>query len=176
MLQRQPQRPRPRPREITIPEEATRHPQQIQPQARPQQCLQLRVHLQHLLHHHQLLRQLQVIIQFGRENSNYIFGAKIQIFFIYFSGVSSSSSTSSSSVRNVTNLANLPPSERPKAKPSRKIVNNQQNNNAGGNSNNVVTDKSKKCQLQAALQQHSQQLAQLQQVRNLRQFLDFQNS
>ena len=68
-------------------------------------------------------------------------------------------------MRNVTNLANLPPSERPKAKPSRKIVNNQQNNNAGGNSNNVVTDKSKKCQLQAALQQHSQQLAQLQQVK-----------
>ena len=92
---------------------------------------------------------------FWRENSN----------FYYISGVSSSSSTSSSSVRNVTNLANLPPSERPKAKPSRKIVNNQQNNNAGGNSNNVVTDKSKKCQLQAALQQHSQQLAQLQQVK-----------
>ena len=85
MLQRQPQRPRPRPREITIPEEATRHPQQIQPQARPQQCLQLRVHLQHLLHHHQLLRQLQVIIQFWRENSNYnIFGAKIQIFYLFF--------------------------------------------------------------------------------------------
>ena len=71
MLQRQPQRPRPRPREITIPEEeATRHRQQIQPQARPQQCLQLRVHLQHLLHHRQLLRQLQVNITFWRENSN----------------------------------------------------------------------------------------------------------
>ena len=96
MLQRQPQRPRPRPREITIPEEeATRHRQQIQPQARPQQCLQLRVHLQHLLHHRQLLRQLQVNIKFWRENSNSLdffffnlqiirnldLGAKIQNFF-----------------------------------------------------------------------------------------------
>ena len=56
----------------------------------------------------------------------------------------------SSAVRNVTNLANLPPSERPKAKPSRKIVNNQQNiaaaaANAGGSNG---ADKSKKCQLQ----------------------------
>ena len=57
-----------------------------------------------------------------------------------------------SAVRNVTNLANLPPSERPKAKPSRKIVNNQQNiaaaaaaANAGGSNG---ADKSKKCQLQ----------------------------
>ena len=97
MLQRQPQRPRPRPREITIPEEeATRHRQQIQPQARPQQCLQLRVHLQHLLHHRQLLRQLQVNITFWRENSNSLdfffnlqiirnldLGAKIQIFITF---------------------------------------------------------------------------------------------
>ena len=50
----------------------------------------------------------------------------------------------------MTNLANLPPSERPKAKPSRKIVNNQQNiaaaaANAGGSNG---ADKSKKCQLQ----------------------------
>jgi hypothetical protein len=77
----------------------------------------------------------------------------------------------SSAVRNVTNLANLPPSERPKAKPSRKIVNNQQNiaaaaANAGGSNG---ADKSKKCQLQAALQQHSQQLAQLQQLQQLNQ-------
>ena len=57
-------------------------------------------------------------------------------------------SSTGSSVRNVTNLANLPPSERPKAKPSRKIVNNQQNiaNNAG------AADKSKKCQLQECQQ------------------------
>ena len=56
-----------------------------------------------------------------------------------------STSTASSLARNVTNLANLPPSERPKAKPSRKIVNNQQNNN---NAANASGDKGKKSQLQ----------------------------
>jgi hypothetical protein len=66
------------------------------------------------------------------------------------------STSSSLAARNVTNLANLPPSERPKAKPSRKIGNNnnQQNNslnNAAANSNAAViaaNDKGKKCQLQ----------------------------
>ena len=55
-------------------------------------------------------------------------------------------------------LAALPPSERPKAKPSRKI------DGKGG----------KKSQLQAALQQHSQQLAQLQQLQQLNQQLQQQ--
>merc|ERR1739838_805253 len=49
--------------------------------------------------------------------------------------------------------ANIPPSERPKAKPSRKI------DGKGA----------KRSQLQAALQQHSQQLAQLQQLQQLQQ-------
>jgi len=53
-------------------------------------------------------------------------------------------------------LATLPPSERPKAKASRKI------------------DGVKKSQLQAALQQHSQQLAQLQQLQQLNQQLQQQ--
>ena len=55
-------------------------------------------------------------------------------------------------------LANIPPSERPKAKPSRKI------DGKGA----------KKSQLQAALQQHSQQLAQLQQLQQLNQQLQHQ--
>ena len=55
-------------------------------------------------------------------------------------------------------LANIPPSERPKAKPSRKI------DGKGA----------KKSQLQAALQQHSQQLAQLQQLQQLNQQLQQQ--
>ena len=55
-------------------------------------------------------------------------------------------------------LATLPPSERPKAKASRKI------DGKGG----------KKSQLQAALQQHSQQLAQLQQLQQLNQQLQQQ--
>lgn len=58
------------------------------------------------------------------------------------------------------NLATLPPSERPKAKPSRKI----------GDGKSGV----KKNQLQAALQQHSQQLAQLQQLQQLNQQLQQQ--
>ena len=57
-------------------------------------------------------------------------------------------------------LANIPPSERPKAKPSRKI------DGKGA----------KKSQLQAALQQHSQQLAQLQQLQQLNQQLQQQVS
>ena len=57
-------------------------------------------------------------------------------------------------------LANIPPSERPKAKPSRKI------DGKGA----------KKSQLQAALQQHSQQLAQLQQLQQLNQQLQHQVS
>ena len=71
-------------------------------------------------------------------------------------GVAGAASAATPSVvRNVTNLANLPPSERPKAKPSRKIVNNQQNiaaaaavANAGASNG---ADKSKKCQLQVCL-------------------------
>ena len=55
-------------------------------------------------------------------------------------------------------MANIPPSERPKAKPSRKI------DGKGA----------KKSQLQAALQQHSQQLAQLQQLQQLNQQLQQQ--
>ena len=55
-------------------------------------------------------------------------------------------------------MANIPPSERPKAKPSRKI------DGKGA----------KKSQLQAALQQHSQQLAQLQQLQQLNQQLQHQ--
>ena len=55
-------------------------------------------------------------------------------------------------------LATIPPSERPKAKASRKI------DGKGG----------KKSQLQAALQQHSQQLAQLQQLQQLNQQLQQQ--
>merc|ERR1719394_2199925 len=47
-------------------------------------------------------------------------------------------------------LANIPPSERPKAKPSRKMIDGK--------------GAKQKSQLQAALQQHSQQLAQLQQL------------
>eukprot|EP00092_Neocalanus_flemingeri_P106095 GFUD01136081.1.p1 GENE.GFUD01136081.1~~GFUD01136081.1.p1 ORF type:complete len:2869 (+),score=812.68 GFUD01136081.1:304-8910(+) len=69
-------------------------------------------------------------------------------------------------IQNLTNmsisggrsLANIPPSERPKAKPSRKI------DGKGA----------KKSQLQAALQQHSQQLAQLQQLQQLNQQLQQQ--
>ena len=68
-------------------------------------------------------------------------------------------------IQNINNLsltgrslANIPPSERPKAKPSRKI------DGKGA----------KKSQLQAALQQHSQQLAQLQQLQQLNQQLQQQ--
>ena len=68
-----------------------------------------------------------------------------------------STSTASSLARNVTNLANLPPSERPKAKPSRKIVNNQQNNN---NAANASGDKGKKSQLQVCTVLKSQSLLQ----------------
>ena len=56
-------------------------------------------------------------------------------------------------------LANIPPSERPKAKASRKILEGKG---------------AKKSQLQAALQQHSQQLAQLQQLQQLNQQLQQQ--
>merc|ERR1711884_378227 len=52
-------------------------------------------------------------------------------------------------------LANIPPSERPKAKPSRKMIDGK--------------GAKQKSQLQAALQQHSQQLAQLQQLQQLKQ-------
>jgi len=75
--------------------------------------------------------------------------------------------TSSEVLQNMSNqlalsgrsLAALPPSERPKAKPSRKI-----DGSKGGN----------KLQLQAALKQHSQQLAQLQQLQQLNQQLQQQ--
>lgn len=56
--------------------------------------------------------------------------------------------SAASVVRNVTNLANLPPSERPKAKPSRKIVSNQAANNNNNAANAIVAEKGKKCQLQ----------------------------
>merc|ERR1712013_679577 len=62
------------------------------------------------------------------------------------------------SISGGRSLANIPPSERPKAKPSRKI------DGKGA----------KKSQLQAALQQHSQQLAQLQQLQQLNQQLQQQ--
>jgi len=62
------------------------------------------------------------------------------------------------SIAGGRSLANIPPSERPKAKPSRKI------DGKGA----------KKSQLQAALQQHSQQLAQLQQLQQLNQQLQQQ--
>merc|ERR1719376_1584897 len=71
------------------------------------------------------------------------------------SGIQGMTSLSISSGRS---LANIPPSERPKAKPSRKI------DGKGA----------KKSQLQAALQQHSQQLAQLQQLQQLNQQLQQQ--
>merc|ERR1719471_1475330 len=57
-------------------------------------------------------------------------------------------------------LANIPPSERPKAKPSRKMIDGK--------------GAKQKSQLQAALQQHSQQLAQLQQLQQLNQQLQQQ--
>ena len=72
------------------------------------------------------------------------------------SGIQGMTSLSISSGRS---LANIPPSERPKAKPSRKI------DGKGAK---------QKSQLQAALQQHSQQLAQLQQLQQLNQQLQQQ--
>merc|ERR1711884_590162 len=57
-------------------------------------------------------------------------------------------------------LANIPPSERPKAKPSRKMIDGK--------------GAKQKSQLQAALRQHSQQLAQLQQLQQLNQQLQQQ--
>merc|ERR1719264_1900675 len=63
------------------------------------------------------------------------------------------------SISSGRSLANIPPSERPKAKPSRKI------DGKGAK---------QKSQLQAALQQHSQQLAQLQQLQQLNQQLQQQ--
>ena len=72
------------------------------------------------------------------------------------SGIQGMTSLSISSGRS---LANIPPSERPKAKPSRKI------DGKGAK---------QKSQLQAALQQHSQQLTQLQQLQQLNQQLQQQ--
>ena len=69
------------------------------------------------------------------------------------SGSGSTTTNAPTNVRNVTNLANLPPSERPKAKPSRKIVNNQQNMAASAAQQAAAGagDKSKKCQLQVCV-------------------------
>merc|ERR1719402_1476275 len=69
------------------------------------------------------------------------------------------SGKTSLSISSGRSLANIPPSERPKAKPSRKI------DGKGAK---------QKSQLQAALQQHSQQLAQLQQLQQLNQQLQQQ--
>lgn len=87
-------------------------------------------------------------------------------------GASSLSSLSS----RTANLANLPPSERPKAKPSRKIcfVDGAKTTTSPAGVQAGMAATGKKMQLQAALQQHSQQLAQLQQLQQLNQQLQQQ--
>ena len=84
--------------------------------------------------------------------------------------------TSSSLSSRTANLANLPPSERPKAKPSRKICFVDGAKTAVGTAGvqSGIAASGKKMQLQAALQQHSQQLAQLQQLQQLNQQLQQQ--
>jgi hypothetical protein len=94
--------------------------------------------------------------------------------------VSSTTQTTSSSLSSLSNrtanLANLPPSERPKAKPSRKIcfVDGAKTTVGAAGVQAGMAATGKKMQLQAALQQHSQQLAQLQQLQQLNQQLQQQ--